>query len=105
MRSGVGRLEGRNARDGNGRRARSDEERARACVAGVAPGYVSGLAVMRAFWGALAFGCFCGIALVLAAAFLAGCYDTTGPNVPCSVNSNQQGCLPPVHDRRADGGR
>jgi hypothetical protein len=61
--------------------------------------------MMRSFWGALAFGCACGLAFVLAAALVPACYDTTVKTPPCSVNSNQEGCLPPVHDRRADGGR
>lgn len=51
-----------------------------------------------------AFGVLLALVFFVAAALADGCYAHT-PAPSCAVDSFQQGCLPPVHDERADGGR
>ena len=46
------------------------------------------------------------LAVTVISAVVAGCYDTTVKTPPCSANSNQEGCLAPIHDnKRPDGGQ
>jgi hypothetical protein len=46
------------------------------------------------------------LAVSLVGAVVAGCYDTTKPTPPCSVNAHQPGCPGwPMDEHAPDGGR
>jgi hypothetical protein len=60
---------------------------------------------VKAFAGAWLFGIAIGLAFILAAAVAdVACYQTSTKPVSCSADPYQDGCLPPIHDRRADAG-